>query len=194
MPVVSVSIAKHHTVLFFLIFISALYGSIAFAQNIFPVDSGNSIVYLKYMNRDSINDEALIHNSKKLYDYINEAPPSFNHDNHFNGETGEFKKPVGYNLYEKDLIGKNPVGYAVGMFQLQINKDSCILILSDLKYAEMVKNRYAQFEPGASGYEPLERLVKIHRNKDWKIRFEQLNDKIDRFLIIAQKLLKGEQP
>ncbi len=169
-------------------------GSPATALNLFPTIAGDSVEYSAMIRCDSMTQEEIKKNSRKLFDFINPTPPAFNRDDFYNPVNGNFRKAVGFNLYEKNLVTRNPAGYAVGLCNLQILGDSCIIKIKRWKYTEIKKNRYAQFKPSVSGYESLERVVKIHNSKEWKARMNDLNDKINQFLNTAENIMKGKQP
>lgn len=159
------------------------------AQSEFPENTRGGIVYSRMVPFDSLLLPERTVNARKLYDYIQDTGDPFNGSDEFNTLSGEFVKAIGFTIYNKGLVTKNPAGYAVGKVILKISGDGYNLSISDIKYAGLKRNRYAQYRPGPAGYVALEKSVKQHSGKTWKSAFRRLDDRITMFLDSAEHIL-----
>ena len=179
----------------FMILIAVLVFSAcpALSRTVFPVNTEGKIGYVKYIKhiKDSFNQNILL--SQRVFNQIesNSAPDK---KDTFDALTGDFTRTFNFTVYRKGLVTKNPAGEVTGVITLYMTPNSVMIRVEDIKYTQLQKNRYAQYNPGGRKSVPLEKLTGLHNSQAWQEIFSRIDNRINEILNKAEQVFNYSLP
>jgi hypothetical protein len=145
----------------------------------FPFNEQGKVEYYYSIYSDSTTLPVKKANTLKYYHSIGNAPYDKSGDNNYYDEfTGNFSKKTGFILYESGLITKKPSGVITGNCRVVVLDSGYQVFISELKYSDLIKDRYGVYNPASSKFFPIESLIDHHSGKKWDQKYHDINDKI----------------
>jgi hypothetical protein len=144
----------------------------------FPQNNEGKVEYYHYLPADSVPEANKKSNSYNLYHSIINAPYHAENADQFEELTGNFTKMTGFILYEKGLITKKPASVIIAFYKVTILDSGFQVFISGLKYSELVRDRYGNYNPPGSKFFPIESIISHNHGKKWDLKYREIDDKI----------------